>query len=200
MTLATTPNTMEKMTKTTEQMSRSAQQAGQIINGYLVETQEINTEFARKATEMWIEAFRKQTELNQRMVQRIYGETEGQVGAFQDIAQDWMNLYTAPFFNPFGFNPFGFSPFGFFREGVQSAARNVERMTEVTRRATATGVAMMNGGFPIAGYDEMNVAEVSERLNALTAEELKKVRDYERRNKNRETFIENLDRKIKSLS
>ena len=199
-TLATTHNTMEKMTKTTEQMSRSAQQAGQIVNGYLVETQEINTEFARKGTETWIETFRKQAELNQRMVQRLYGETEGQVDAFQGIAQEWMNLYTAPFFNPFGFNPFGFSPFGFFREGVQTATRNVERMTDVTRRATTTGVATMNGGFPITGYDEMNVAEVSERLNSLTAEELKKVRDYERRNKNRETLIENIDRKIKAFS
>ena len=58
----------------------------------------------------------------------------------------------------------------------------------------------MNGGFPIAGYDEMNVAEVSERLNSLTAEELKKVRDYERRNNNRETLVENIDRKIKAFS
>jgi hypothetical protein len=195
MTLATTSNTVEKITKTTEQMSRSAQQATQIVNGYLVETQEINTEFARRATEMWIEAFRKQTELNQRMVQRLYGETEGQVGAFQGIAQDWMNLYTAPFFNPFGF-----SPFGFLREGVRTATRNVEQMTDLTRRATTTGVAAMNGGFPIPGYDEMNVAEVSERLNSLTAEELKKVRDYERRNKNRETLMENIDRKIKAFS
>src|SRR5215213_2191139 len=139
--LATTTNrNVEKMGETAQEMTRSAQRTGQIFSGYLTEVQEINTEFARRATEMWIEAFRKQTELNQRMVQRLYGETEGQVGAFQDITQDWMNLYAVPFFNPFGFNPFGYSPFGFFRESVQTATRNVERMTDVTRRASATGV------------------------------------------------------------
>src|SRR3712207_6865697 len=48
----------------------STQRAGQIWSGYLTEVQEINTTFARRATETWIEAFRKQTELNQRMVDR----------------------------------------------------------------------------------------------------------------------------------
>ena len=56
----------------------SAAHVSQIFSGYLTEAQEINTEFARRATETWIEAFRKQTELNQRMVQRLYGEAEGQ--------------------------------------------------------------------------------------------------------------------------
>jgi hypothetical protein len=52
--------------------------------------------------------------------------------------------------------------------------------------------------FPIEGYDEMNVGEISGRLDGLSEEELKRVRDYERRNKNRDTLIEQLDRKIKA--
>src|ERR687883_234320 len=41
---------------------------------------------------------------------------------------------------------------------------------------------------PIEGYDEMNVSEVAQQLDSLSADELQRVRDYERRNKNRETL------------
>ena len=54
--------------------------------------------------------------------------------------------------------------------------------------------------FPIEGYDELTVEEVSERLGALSAEELREVRDYEEHNKNRETILEQLDRRIISGS
>jgi hypothetical protein len=54
--------------------------------------------------------------------------------------------------------------------------------------------------FPIEGYDELNVEEVSARLGALTAEELREVRDHEERTKNRETILEQLDRRIRSGS
>jgi hypothetical protein len=54
--------------------------------------------------------------------------------------------------------------------------------------------------FPIEGYDELTVEEVSARLDALSAEDLREVRDYEERNKNRETILEQLDRRIRSGS
>ena len=54
--------------------------------------------------------------------------------------------------------------------------------------------------FPIEGYDELTVEEVSTRLDALSTEDLRGVRDYEERNKNRETILEQLDRRIRSSS
>ncbi len=54
--------------------------------------------------------------------------------------------------------------------------------------------------FPIEGYDELTVEEVSARLGALSTEELREVRDYEERNKNRETVLEQLDRRIRGSS
>jgi hypothetical protein len=54
--------------------------------------------------------------------------------------------------------------------------------------------------FPIEGYDGLTVEEVNARLEALSAEELREVRDYEERNKNRETILEQLDRRIRSGS
>src|SRR5918992_3809943 len=54
--------------------------------------------------------------------------------------------------------------------------------------------------FPIEGYDELTVEEVSARLDALSTEALREVRDYEERTKNRETFLEQLDRRIRGGS
>jgi hypothetical protein len=54
--------------------------------------------------------------------------------------------------------------------------------------------------FPIEGYDELTVEEVSGRLGALSAQELREVRDYEEHTKKRETILEQLDRRIRSGS
>src|SRR5215218_1816741 len=54
--------------------------------------------------------------------------------------------------------------------------------------------------FPIEGYDELSVEEVSAHLDALSTEELREVRDYEERTKNRETVLEQLDRRIRGGS
>jgi hypothetical protein len=54
--------------------------------------------------------------------------------------------------------------------------------------------------FPIEGYEELAVEEISARLDALSTEDLRKVRDYEERNKNRKTILEQLDRRIRSSS
>ena len=198
--LAMTTKNVEKMGETAQQMSQSAQRAGRIFNGYLAEAQEINTEFARRATETWIEAIRNQTELNQRMVQRLYGEVEGQTGAWQGFLQDWMSVYSAPFSNPFG----SVDPFDYLRQGVETTTRNVEQVTDMTQKTTAAGIASANasanGGFPIAGYDEMNVEEVSARLEGLSEDQFKRVREHEKRNKNRDTLIEQIDRKIKAAT
>jgi hypothetical protein len=58
------------------------------------------------------------------------------------------------------------------------------------------GSAADTAAFPIAGYDEMNVEEVSRHLDGLSDEQLRQVRDYEARNKNRETVLTQIDRKL----
>src|SRR5215203_1075490 len=54
--------------------------------------------------------------------------------------------------------------------------------------------------FPVEGYDELTVEEVSGRIGGLSAEDLRELRDYEERNKNRETILEQLDRRIRGGS
>ena len=44
----------------------------------------------------------------------------------------------------------------------------------------------------------MTVEEIFRRIEGLYTAELKKVREYEKNNKNRETLIEQIDRKIRA--
>ena len=46
----------------------------------------------------------------------------------------------------------------------------------------------------------MNVKEIGDRLDGMTAAEIRTVREYEKRNKNRETLIKQFDRKLKAAS
>jgi gas vesicle protein len=59
---------------------------------------------------------------------------------------------------------------------------------------------LRESGFPIDNYDGLNADEISRQVSSLSAEELRVVRDYEERNKNRDTVLEQLDRRIRSGS
>jgi len=88
-------------------------------------------------------------------------------------------------------------------QATQSAQAGVRTLTDTTTGllgATVEGAeqAAEAAVFPIEGYDDLNVEEVSERLDGLSVEELQLVRDYEELNKKRETLLERMDRKIRS--
>src|SRR3954451_7522215 len=50
--------------------------------------------------------------------------------------------------------------------------------------------------FPIDGYDELTAAQLIERVKGLETDELRRVRDYERRNANRKTVLSALDQRL----
>ena len=54
--------------------------------------------------------------------------------------------------------------------------------------------------FPIEGYDGLNVDEISEQLDGLSVDELRTVRDYEKRNKDRGTLLQEIERNIEAIS
>jgi hypothetical protein len=49
-------------------------------------------------------------------------------------------------------------------------------------------------------YEGLNVGEVSKRIEGLPTEQLRKVREFEKNHKNRETLIQQIDRKIRANS
>jgi polyhydroxyalkanoate synthesis regulator phasin len=78
-------------------------------------------------------------------------------------------------------------------------------LAELVRRGTAPAdrlirevgrAAGIGAGFPIAAYDDMTAAQVTEHLDGLTPAQLRAVRDHERRNANRKSVLAAVDRKL----
>ena len=67
----------------------------------------------------------------------------------------------------------------------------VRREVDRARRATGIGPS-----FPISGYEGLTAAQVQGRLDDLSPAELRKVRDYERRNANRKTVLAAIETKL----
>jgi polyhydroxyalkanoate synthesis regulator phasin len=74
---------------------------------------------------------------------------------------------------------------------VSGTPTRIVREVDRARRVTGLG-----SNFPITGYDDLTAAEVGERLGDLSAPELRKIRDYERRNANRKSVLQNIERKL----
>ena len=72
------------------------------------------------------------------------------------------------------------------------------RLEEETREVALQ--AAVHRSLETKNYEELNVDEVSNKLDGLSATELKKVREYEMHNKNRETLITEIDRRISATA
>ncbi len=107
----------------------------------------------------------------QQQQQTFQQQAQQQQQAFQQMVQQSTDTFMQMFNIPLSYA----------QEGAQ-----------IAQRATAE--------VPIEGYDELNVEEAAEQLDNLSAEELQRVRDYERRNKNRETLLGQIDRKMNAVS
>jgi hypothetical protein len=159
---------------------------------------------AQEFSELVAENLREQTEASRSAAQQLSEQAARQQEAGQALAQESVEAY-AEFLN---------DAFSRYQSGTERAAQNVQEGTMAAGRTVAGLVGAATGAvgatvegaeraaeaavFPIEGYDEMNVEEISKRLNDLSVEELQLVRDYEELNKRRETLLEQMDRKIRA--
>jgi hypothetical protein len=72
------------------------------------------------------------------------------------------------------------------------------RLEEETREVALQ--AAVHRSLETKDYEALNVDEVSNKLDGLSATELKKVREYEEHNKNRETLIAEIDRRLSATA
>lgn len=82
---------------------------------------------------------------------------------------------------------------------TQEATREASLRAEEENREVALQAAV-HSALKTKDYNEMSVGEVSKKLDGLSTADLKKVREYEMHNKNRDTLVEPIDRKIKATA
>jgi hypothetical protein len=156
------------------------------------------------------EQIQKQQQYSQQMIQELMntymqllntpssylsGQAEQQQQTLQQTAQQWMEQ--------------AHQQRQTFQQQAQQQQQSFQQMTQEVLGSYSklfniplsyAKEGLRDAQFPIEGYDELNVEEVSARLDALSTEELREVRDYEERTKNRDTILEQLDRKIRGGS
>jgi hypothetical protein len=164
-----------------------------LVYGQAAESAERQQQRAREFSELVSSSLREQTEAGRANAQQLSGQANRQREAYAEFLDAAFSRYRAGT-----------------EQATQSAQAGVRTLSETATGllGTATGAvgATVEGAeqaaeavvFPIEDYDELNVEEVSERLEDLSVEELQLVRDYEERNKKRETLLEQMDRKIRS--
>ena len=179
-----------------------------VVYGQAAESGERQQRRALEFSELVSSNLREQTEVSRSNAQQLSEQANKQQEAGQALAQESVEAY-AEFLN---------AAFSRYQAGTERAAESAREGTRTLSETTAslvgtaTGAASATAGatagamrstaetttFPIAGYDEMNVEEISRRLNDLSVEQIRQLRDYEERNKRRETLLEQMDRKIRA--
>jgi hypothetical protein len=179
-----------------------------VVYGQAAESAERQQRRAQEFSEFVAENLRRQSEAGRSNAKQLSEQAARQQEAGQALARESVEAYTQ-FLN---------DAFSRYRAGTEQAAGSVREgvrtLSETTTGllGTATGAVGATAGatvegaeraaeaavFPIEGYDDMNVDEISERLEGLSVEELQLVRDYEERNKRRGTLLEQMDRKIRA--
>jgi hypothetical protein len=179
-----------------------------LVYGQATESAERQQQRAQEFSNLVQGNLEEQAEAGRANVQQLTDQANRQREAGQQFARESVEAYTQ-FLN---------DAFSQYRAGTDQAIGTV-REGASTLSDTATGLvgtatgmvgtaaevpvdaassAAESAVFPISGYDDMNVEEVSKQLNDLSTEELRLVRDYEERNKNRESLLSQMDRKIRA--
>ena len=172
---------MERTGRITERAARFADDSQRLMLDHASSLCDRNVRFARKRLENAAGELREQSRSNREFAQRMSDHAEKQREAFQTLTGDALDSYVE----------LVFAPLSYYRRGLRHVEDNVWNFP---------GVRDVDSGFPIRGYDGMSVAGISDRLDGLSAEQIQQVREYEKKNKNRGSLIEQLDRKIKNAS
>ncbi len=170
-----------------------------IVYEQAAEAQQRQGRLAKDFSERVMDHLREQAESGQAASEQLADQARRQQEAGQAFAQESVNAYM----------DFLDTAFSQYREGTQRAAGSAQEQARVGSQAVSdvVGIAadttrdtadIAAGRPPIEGYDEMNVEEITEQLDSLSEAELRRVRTYEQANKNRETLITQIDRRLEA--
>jgi hypothetical protein len=191
----------------------------------LLQLQQKNAEFVQGWMGDAVEVVREQTEHNVKTAEAFARTASRQQEGMRALSQGWVGAYR-DFFSPFAYAQRGMRTFqrvaqqglevteqvarqGFraseqaTRQGLRVAEEATEQTEDVLRQTEkVTHEAELRtavfSALKTTDYEGLSVAEVSRRMEGLPTEQLEKVREFEKSHKNRETLIEQIDRKIRA--
>ena len=132
---------------------------------------------------------RNQAEHNQRVAEEFAKSAREQQESLRKLGEDWMSIYEEIATTSRSYAEEGVqNAQQAAHQGLQAVQETAEQTEQVARQASPNG----NGSFPIRNYDDLSVSETSQRLNGLSKEDLQKVRNYEKQNKDRSSLVDEI--------
>jgi hypothetical protein len=174
-----------------------------VIYGQAAESGERQQRLAQEFSELVANNLREQAEGGRSGAERLSEQADRQQEAGRALAQESVEAYMDFLDVTFSQYRAGAMASGQTAAGVVGAATGaVTDATARTMDAATLGAQRTaeTATFPIPGYDEMNVDEISERVDALTDEQVRRLRDYEKANQNRKTLIERFESRLRASS
>ena len=207
-----------------EENARAAQEF--FANGVkLLQLQQRNAEFVQGWMGEALEVMREQSEHNAHTAEAFARGISKQQESFGALSRAWAGTYRE-FFSPFAYLQQGLRTFQrTTQQGLEATEQVARQGLRATEEATRQGLrvaeeateqtedvfrqtekvtreaelrAAVLGALKTTDYEGLSVAEISERIEGLPTEQLRKVREFEKNHKNRETLIEQIDRKIRA--
>jgi hypothetical protein len=202
--ITTDNDQMDKVGEAAQRMSRTTHKSAYTAMDYALKAQEINIKLLQQSTQAWIDGFRYQAKLSQGMAQAFFGQWGNALASMPRTTpvelpvqrQSRSEVIRKPTTN--GAQKVTETAAKSAQKSSEPAAEETQKSTEIAAKDAQKNTETAT--FPIEGYDEMNLDEVSKRLDSLSVDELKRVRKYEKDNKNRRTLRKEMKRKIKSTS
>ena len=164
---------MAKTGKTAERLAKANGDTYKVVVDHFAAQQERSVRFAQEVLDGAVREVRHQAESNRSLTQELVERVEQQRGADQTLVGQSVDAYMDLLY----------APLSYYKQGLRVVEGEIDRAS-----------------FPIANYDELNVAEISKHIDRLSAAQIREIREYEKRNKNRETLIDQFDRKLKAAS
>jgi hypothetical protein len=156
-----------------------------VVYAQAAESGERQQRLAQEFSELVANNLKEQADRQQEAGRALAKES---LGAYMDFLDSTFSQYRA------GAMASGQTAAGVVGAVGDATARTMEAATEGPQRTAETAT------FPIAGYDELNVEEISERIDALTDEQVRRLRDYEGANQNRKTLMERFESRLRASS
>jgi hypothetical protein len=179
----------------------------------LLQLQQHNISSAQNWLSSGIGALRDQTEQNRRTAEVFVQSVRKQQEGLRNLSEEFAGPYQNLFFSPFGYAQAllrtAEQGLQATEQGLQLAVEASEQTEQIIQEAEqaieeaeleAAVLRALGSEKGSENYDELTVADISKRLDNFSTEDLEKLRAYEKQNKNRETLIDQIDRKMKSAT
>jgi metal-dependent amidase/aminoacylase/carboxypeptidase family protein len=188
----TDQQSQQRINQAAEQFTDALVQSYKTVAERGVSAQEGSTQVTEVFFNQTINNLHAQAEQNRQAAEQLADQQQRQAEATQTLTRESVGAYME----------FMDSMFSYWQGGIQTAERTVEPApSSPPKIAESTATSQPSDAeLPLDNYDLLRANEVADRIEPLSLEEIKRLRDYEAKNQNRRSVLKRMDERINAAS